>query len=79
MQTSYAFLQSASLWQAIPIKTETRIIIMSKKSNIQMPQSTAGLVRYYDQSKTLIKLKPEHILVAAAALVIIELAIKFMF
>ena len=52
---------------------------MSKKNNIQMPQSTAGLVRYYDQSKTLIKLKPEHILVAAAALVVIELALKFMF
>lgn len=28
-----------------------------------MPQSTAGLIRYFESEKELIKLKPEHVVV----------------
>ena len=53
---------------------------MAKRSKVNMPQSTAGLIRYYDQDvKNAIKFKPEHILVVVSIVIIFELAIKFMF
>ena len=53
---------------------------MAKKNKIQMPQSTAGLIRYYDQdTKTIIKFKPEQILVLIVIIITIELALRFMF
>lgn len=53
---------------------------MAKKNKFQMPQSTAGLVRYYDQdTKTTIKFKPEQILAVIVVIIIIELALGFMF
>lgn len=30
-----------------------------------MPQSTAGLIRYFESEKELIKLKPEHVVAIA--------------
>jgi preprotein translocase subunit Sec61beta len=50
---------------------------MSKKGRMQMPQSTAGLVRYFDESKESIKLKPQYIVGVCAALIVIELMLKF--
>jgi preprotein translocase subunit Sec61beta len=50
---------------------------MSKKDRSIMPQSTAGLVRYFEESEEAIKLKPEHIVGIAAAIIIIEIALKF--
>jgi preprotein translocase subunit Sec61beta len=50
---------------------------MSKKDKMQMPQSTAGLVRYFDESKESIKMKPEHVVVICVVLIAIELAFKF--
>ena len=53
---------------------------MSKKNKIQMPQSTAGLIRYYDEdTKTAIKFKPEQIIGVIIAIIVIELALRFMF
>jgi len=52
---------------------------MSQKDKIQMPQSTAGLVRYFEESKEAIKLKPEHVVVACGLIIAIEIALKFMF
>lgn len=55
-------------------------MIMAKKNKIQMPQSTAGLIRYYDQdTKTIIKFKPEQILIIIVVIIIIEMALRFMF
>jgi preprotein translocase subunit Sec61beta len=51
---------------------------MGRKDKNVMPQSTAGLVRYFDQGKEAIKIKPEHILIGATAFIVIELLIKFM-
>ena len=50
---------------------------MSHKEKSMMPQSTAGLVRYFDQGKESIKIKPEHVLIACGAFVAIELMLKF--
>ncbi len=50
---------------------------MSRREKSMMPQSTAGLVRYYDQTKESIKIKPEHILIAAGAFIALEILFKF--
>ncbi len=52
---------------------------MGKKNKIQMPQSTAGLVRYFDESKERIKLKPEYIAIACGVIVVIEILLKMGF
>jgi preprotein translocase subunit Sec61beta len=50
---------------------------MSRREKSMMPQSTAGLIRYFEQSKEAIKIKPEHILIAAGVFIAFELLIKF--
>jgi preprotein translocase subunit Sec61beta len=51
---------------------------MSRREKSMMPQSTAGLIRYFDESKDSIKIKPEHILVVCGALVVLEILIKIL-
>ena len=50
---------------------------MAKKKLI-MPQSTAGLIRYFEESKEAIKLKPEHVVAACILLMVIALAFRFL-
>lgn len=50
---------------------------MSKKDKSVMPQSTAGLIRYFDQGKEAIKIKPEHVLIASAVFIAVEIILKF--
>ncbi len=52
---------------------------MSKQEKVQMPQSTAGLVRYFEESKEAIKLKPEHVVIVCVLIIAMEIAFKFMF
>ena len=52
---------------------------MSQKDKVQMPQSTAGLVRYFEESKEAIKLKPEHVAVVCVVIIAVEIAFRFMF
>jgi preprotein translocase subunit Sec61beta len=52
---------------------------MSQKDKIQMPQSTAGLVRYFEESKEAIKLRPEHVVVVCVLIITMEIAFKFIF
>jgi preprotein translocase subunit Sec61beta len=51
--------------------------IMSKERTM-MPQSTAGLIRYFEDSESAIKLKPEHVIGGAVAIIAIEIALKFL-
>jgi len=51
---------------------------MAKKEKSVMPQSTAGLIRYFDQGKEAIKIKPEHILIVASVYIAFEIIIKFL-
>ena len=50
---------------------------MGKKEKSVMPQSTAGLIRYFDQGKEAIKIKPEHILIVTVVYIAFEIALKF--
>lgn len=50
---------------------------MSDKNKNMMPQSTAGLVRYFDEGEGTFKIKPEYVLFTCAALIVIEIAMKF--
>ncbi len=52
---------------------------MSKKNKMVMPQSTAGLIRYFEQSDESIKLKPEHIIGICVVIIIVEMMLKFIF
>ncbi|MBI4176689.1 MAG: preprotein translocase subunit Sec61beta [Candidatus Aenigmarchaeota archaeon] len=42
-----------------------------------MPQTQAGLVRYFEESKESIKIKPMMIIGVSVALIFIEIALKF--
>jgi preprotein translocase subunit Sec61beta len=41
------------------------------------PAGMAGLVRYYEQEKTLIKLKPEHVVYVCIGIFVLELVLMF--
>ena len=49
------------------------------KENVMMPQSTAGLIRYFEASKETIKVRPEHVLIVSVAIIAAEIAIKVVF
>jgi preprotein translocase subunit Sec61beta len=50
---------------------------MSRREKSVMPQSTAGLIRYFDQGKEAIKIKPGHVLIASGIFIAIEIILKF--
>lgn len=50
---------------------------MAKDKNY-MPQSTAGLVRYFDVEEAKIKLKPEHVVFIGLAFMAVVVVMKFM-
>ncbi len=50
---------------------------MARQNKVNMPQSTAGLIRYFDESQESIKLKPEHVAIACAGLVALVIMMKF--
>ena len=47
------------------------------KQKVQMPQSTAGLIRYFDSEKEAIKLKPEHVVIACVVLIALVMLLRF--
>jgi len=51
---------------------------MGKKDKVRMPTGMAGLTRFNEELKEAIKIKPEHILYFAGAVIVIELILKFM-
>jgi len=42
------------------------------KQEMQTPSGMAGLVRYYDEDKSLIRLNPEHVVAMCISIVILE-------
>ena len=53
-------------------------LFMAKKDNkISMPQTGAGLVRYFDEESLGPKLSPEHILVATVILAIFCFVLRY--
>ncbi len=51
---------------------------MAKKPQVQMPQSTAGLIRYFDESKESIKLKPEYVIAMCVIVIGMVMTLRFM-
>ncbi len=43
---------------------------------IRMPASTAGITQYWDDVKTRIEMKPEHVIVLAVIIIIVELLLQ---
>jgi len=43
------------------------------------PSGMAGLVRYYEQEHSLIKLKPEHVIYICAGIFVVELVLMIAF
>ena len=52
---------------------------MAKQKQMQAPSGMAGLVRYYEEDKALIKLKPEHVAILCGLLVVVEIGLFLMF
>ncbi len=53
-------------------------LFMAKKDNkISMPQTGAGLVRYFDEESLGPKLSPEHVLVATVILAIFCFVLRY--
>ena len=52
---------------------------MAEKQKMQAPSGMAGLVRYYEEEKSLVKLKPQHVVALCAAIVVVELLLFVMF
>ena len=50
---------------------------MAQKPQMQAPSGMAGLVRYYEEDKSVVKLKPEHVLEIAGLLIVLELVVFF--
>jgi preprotein translocase subunit Sec61beta len=48
---------------------------MSRQDKIQMPSSGAGIMRYFDDYKSKIEFKPEHVIIMVVLVIIIVIAL----
>ena len=51
---------------------------MAKSDRIRMPTGMAGLMRYGEESKDQIKVKPKYVIVTCVAVVAIEVLLRFL-
>ena len=49
---------------------------MAKKDKVYMPSGSGGLVRYGEEGKVVIKLKPKHVAFVVAGVVVFEIVLK---
>ena len=49
------------------------------KDKVYMPSGVGGLVRYSEEEKEVIKLKPKHVVWIVVGLAAFEIALKFLF
>jgi len=50
---------------------------MSKKDKYRMPTGMAGIVRYGEEPKDAVKIKPEYVVYFTIGLIVLELILKF--
>jgi len=53
--------------------------MVKQKDRIYMPMGTGGLLRYSEEEKELIKIKPKHVVIIVTAIVVFEILLKFLF
>jgi preprotein translocase subunit Sec61beta len=51
---------------------------MAKQEQMQAPSGMAGLVRYFEEDESILKLKPDQVLAICGGLVVIEIAMLFL-
>jgi len=51
---------------------------MAKKDKVRMPVGMAGLMRYGEEAKDQIKVKPKHVIATCIVIVIFELILGFL-
>ncbi len=49
---------------------------MASDSKVQMPSSGGGLVRYFENVKTKLPVKPEYVIVAIVVVVVLEILLS---
>ena len=49
------------------------VFFMAKDDRIRMPSSGAGITQYFDDYKSSIEFKPEHVVIFAVVVIILEL------
>jgi preprotein translocase subunit Sec61beta len=54
-------------------------MVKRKRSKIDMPMSTAGLIRYMDEEGRGMKIKPEHVVYVAGGIVAANIFMKLGF
>jgi len=52
---------------------------MAKKDKIYMPAGTGGLIRYGEEQKELIKIKPRHVVYITIGIIVLEVILKIFF
>jgi len=50
-----------------------------QKDKMYMPMGTGGLMRYSEEEKEVIKIRPKHVVVMVAVIVVFELFLKIAF
>jgi len=50
---------------------------MAKKDKFRMPTGMAGLVRYGEDTKEQLKIKPKHVIAFCVVVVVLEVLLKF--
>jgi preprotein translocase subunit Sec61beta len=50
---------------------------MAKQEKLYMPMGTGGLLRYSEEGKELIKIKPKQVIMIVIVVVVLELLLKF--
>lgn len=53
--------------------------MVSKRDKIYMPSGVGGLIRYPEEEKEVIKLKPKHVVIGVIAIAVFEILLKFIF
>ena len=51
---------------------------MAKSDRVRMPTGMAGLMRYGEEAKEQIKVKPKYVIVVCVAVVVVELLLRFL-
>ena len=50
---------------------------MARNNKVNMPMSTAGITRYFDDYKSKVEFKPGHIIILVLIVIIIELLLDY--
>lgn len=58
---------------------QAKLAMAEKEKPQGGPSGMAGLVRYYEDEKSVLKLKPEHVIYVCAGIFVLELVLMFAF